>query len=158
MCKHMKEAAAIRGRAADRGTSWASQDRKGAAVQKLLTVCLMGGALAVTGQSAWAHHSFSMFDFGSPTDIEGTVQEFRYTNPHSVLILKVKGTDGHVATWTLEGMSPANLQLDGWTSKSLKPSDQIKLMIYPLRSGGPSGMWNPQSAHFQDGKTVATGR
>jgi len=37
-------------------------------------------------------------------------------------MLKVKGADGHVATWTLEGMSPANLQLDGWTNKSLSPA------------------------------------
>jgi Family of unknown function (DUF6152) len=127
-------------------------------VQKLLAVCLMGGTLVMTGQPARAHHSFSMFDFGSPTDIEGTVQEFRYTNPHCFIILKVKGTDGRLATWMLEGMSPSNLQLDGWTNKSLKPGDQIKLMIYPLRSGGTSGMWNPQSAHFRDGKAVATGR
>jgi hypothetical protein len=86
------------------------------------------------------------------------VQEFRYTNPHSFIILKVKRADGRVATWTLEGMSPSNLQLDGWTNKSLKAGDQIKLMVYPLKSGGTSGMWNPQSAHFHDGKVVATGR
>jgi Family of unknown function (DUF6152) len=118
----------------------------------------MSGALMMTGRSASAHHSFSMFDFGSPTDIEGTVQEFRYTNPHCFIILKVKGADGHVGTWTLEGMSPSNLQLDGWNAKSLKSGDQIKLTIYPLRSGGTSGMWNPQSARFRDGKAVATGR
>jgi hypothetical protein len=127
-------------------------------VQKLLAVCLMGGALLMTGRSALAHHSFSMFDFGSPTDIEGTVQEFRFTNPHCFIILKVRGADGQVATWTLEGMSPSNLQLDGWNAKSLKSGDQIKLTIYPLRSGGTSGMWNPQSARFRDGKTVATSR
>jgi hypothetical protein len=138
--------------------SWTSQDHKGVSVEKLLTVCLVGGALVMTGPSARAHHSFSMFDYGSTTEIEGTVQEFRYTNPHTFIILKVHGSDGHVATWTLEGMSASNLQLDGWTNKSLKPGDQIKLMIYPLKSGGTSGMWNPQSAHFRDGKTVATSR
>jgi len=131
---------------------------RGTSVQKLLATGLVGVALVLTGGSVPAHHSISMFDYGSPTELEGTVQEFRYTNPHSLLILKVKGTDGRVATWTLEGMSPSRLETDGWTSKSLKPGDQIKLMIYPLRSGGTSGMWNPQSARFRDGKVVATRR
>jgi hypothetical protein len=110
----------------------------------------------MAGASALAHHSFSMFDFGSSIELDGTVQEFRYTNPHTFILLKVKGADGHVATWTLEGMSAVNLQHDGWNNKSLKPGDQIKMIIYPLRGGGTSGMW--QSVHFRDGKVVAAGQ
>ena len=88
----------------------------GGSVRKLIVSCLLGCVAIVlfaAGGKALAHHSFSMFDYGASTDLEGTVQEFRYTNPHSFIILRVKGTDGHApATWTLEGSSPSTLERD----------------------------------------------
>jgi hypothetical protein len=129
---------------------------------KLLIGCLlgglMGGVLVVTSRPAMAHHSFSMFDFGAPIELDGTVQEFRYTNPHSFIVLKAKGPDGRIATWTLEGMAPGVLERDGWNRSTLKPGDQIRLTVSPLRNGGAGGMWNPQALRFRDGKTVASGR
>jgi hypothetical protein len=110
------------------------------------------GCVAVlvgSNSTALAHHSFSMFDYGAPTDLEGTVQEFRYTNPHTFIILRAKG-----ATWTLEGNSPSTLERDGWNRTTLKPGDQIRLTVSPLRSGGAGGMWSPGSVHFRDGKTA----
>jgi hypothetical protein len=130
-------------------------------VQKLLcvgvlAVCLTGGA--ITGGSALAHHSFSMFEFGTSIELEGTVQEFKYVNPHAFIILKVKGKDGRVATWTLEGPPPSFLERDGWTSRTLKPGDQIRLTISPLRSGATRGSWTQQGLSFRDGKAVTVGR
>jgi Family of unknown function (DUF6152) len=112
----------------------------------------------MAGGAATAHHSFSAFDFGTPTELEGTVLEFKYINPHCYIVLKVKGTDGRAATWTLEGGPPSFLERDGWTAKTLKPGDQIKATISPLRSGAGGGMWTPQGIRFRDGKTVAAGR
>lgn len=122
----------------------------------VLAVGLAGGA--ITGDSALAHHSFSMFEFGTSIELEGTVQEFKYVNPHVFIILKVKGKDGRVATWTLEGGPPSFLERDGWTAKTLKPGDQIRLTISPLRSGATGGSWTPQGLSFRDGRAVAVGR
>jgi hypothetical protein len=119
---------------------------------------LAGSALALPGGSALAHHSFSMFDFNLATELEGTVQEFRYTNPHTMLLLKVKGEDGRTATWNLEGMGPSALERHGWTSRTLKPGDQIKLTIWPLHGGGTGGVWYPQWIHFRDGRAIAAGK
>jgi hypothetical protein len=110
----------------------------------------------MTVGSATAHHSFSMFDFDRPTELEGTVQEFRYTNPHTMLLLRVKGKDG--ATWNLEGMGPSSLERDGWTSRTLRPGDHIRVTTWPLRSGGTGGVWYPQWIHFRDGRAVTAGR
>jgi hypothetical protein len=87
-----------------------------------LIACLLGGPLVMTGRAAMAHHSFASFDLGQPTELDGTVQEFRYTNPHSFIVLKVKGADGRVATWTLEGMAPAVLERDGWNRNTSSPA------------------------------------
>jgi hypothetical protein len=124
----------------------------------LLVAGLTGGALLMAGDAALAHHSFSMFEYDASTELEGTVQEFRYVNPHTFIILKVNGKDGRGETWTLEGMAPSSLEREGWTRATLKPGDQIRLTISPLRSGAAGGMWSPEGIRFRDGKTVAAGR
>jgi hypothetical protein len=99
-----------------------------------------------------------MFEYGTSTELEGTVQEFKYVNPHAFITLKVKGKDGRVETWTLEGQPTPMLEREGWTARTLKPGDQIKLTIQPLRSGATGGSWTPQELHFRDGKPVAVSR
>src|SRR5580704_11217968 len=60
----------------------------------LLSACLMGFALLATGGAALAHHSFSPFDLGNSTELEGTVMEFKFINPHTYIVLKGKGPEG----------------------------------------------------------------
>jgi hypothetical protein len=161
MCKHMmRQAVSIR-RAAFASDREAFLHHWRTSVKKLpslcLSVCLTGGAF-MTGDSALAHHSFAAFEYGASIELEGTVQEFKYVNPHSSIILKVKGKDGRVETWTLEGQPTPMLERAGWTHKTLKPGDQIKATISPLRSGGTGGSWTPEQLHFRDGKAVAVGR
>jgi hypothetical protein len=123
----------------------------------LLSACLMGFMLFATGGAALAHHSFSPFDLGNSTELEGAVLEFKFVNPHTYIVMKAKGPDGRVATWTLEGPPPTFLDRDGWTRATLKPGDQIKVTVSLLRSGGAGGMWNQNGVHFRDGKTVSAG-
>jgi hypothetical protein len=128
----------------------------------LLSACLPAagliGALVMTGDFALAHHAFAMFEYGRSIELEGTVQEFKYVNPHAFITLKVKGKDGRVETWTLEGQPTTMLEREGWTAKTLRPGDQIKLTIAPLRSGATGGSWTPQELSFRNGKPVAVGR
>ena len=67
---------------------------------------LAGGILMVAGGSAPAHHSFTIFDTQHPLELTGTVQDFRFASPHSLILLEVKGADGKNTIWTLEGASP----------------------------------------------------
>src|SRR3984893_5275649 len=106
----------------------------------------------MTGGAALAHHSFSAFDLGTPTEVEGTVQEFKFINPHSYIVLKAKGADGRATTWTLEGMPPSFLERDGWTAKTLKPGDQIRLTVSPLHSGAGGGMWRAGGGRLGGGE------
>ncbi len=119
------------------------------------TSVLAGLAFAAATGAAMAHHSFAMFDMEHPIEISGTVKEFRFVSPHTILILQVKGADGVVKDWTLEGGAPGLLVRDGMSSKSLKPGDDIRLTINPLHSGAEGGSYQPAQIKFKDGTSVA---
>ena len=120
-----------------------------------LPVVLMSSALIAMSGAATAHHSFAMFDNENQIELAGIVQEFKYTSPHTFILLLVKGQDGSTTVWNLEGATPGALARDGWTSKSLKAGDEVIMTIAPLRSGAPGGAWTPQGTKFRDGKAIA---
>jgi Family of unknown function (DUF6152) len=123
---------------------------------KLQSTALLAGLVlvAATG-AASAHHSFAMFDMEHPIEISGTVKEFKFVSPHTLLIVEVKGPDGTVKDWTLEGGAPGLLVREGMTAKSLKPGDEIKATINPLHSGAEGGSYQPLQVKFKDGSPVA---
>ncbi len=100
---------------------------------------LAGAALAAMTGAAAAHHSIAMFDRDHPIELVGTVQEFRFTSPHTYILLEVKGGDANPVVWSLEGNSPNSLTWDGWSSKTLRPGDKLRMTIEPLRNGRPEG-------------------
>ena len=124
---------------------------------KYLAPMFAGAALvAMTGAVA-AHHSFAMFDQEHPIQATGVVKDFKYTSPHSFIVLDVKDKDGNVEAWNLEGGSPSALVRDGWSSKTLPPGTQLQMTIDPLRSGAPGGSWAvPKTKRVDGAPIVAT--
>jgi hypothetical protein len=121
------------------------------------TVALLAGiAFVAASGAAIAHHSFAMFDNENPVDLVGTVQEFKFTSPHTFILLQVKAQDGNTTVWNLEGASPSALVRDGWSSKSLKSGDELQMKIDPLRSGAPGGAWTVPKTKFKDGKNIVS--
>ena len=116
---------------------------------------LVGAALLAIGAPASAHHSFAMFDALHPKEISGTVREFRFVSPHTILIVTVKGDDGVEKDWILEGGAPGLQVREGLTSKSLKPGDEVTVTINPLHSGAEGGSYQPAQVKFKDGRLVA---
>src|SRR5262249_27079291 len=99
-----------------------------------LAALLVSGAFLATSGAASAHHSFAMFDAQHPIEISGTVKEFRFVSPHTILVVTVKGQDGVAKDWILEGGAPGLQVRNGMTSKSLKPGDEVVVTINPLHS------------------------
>jgi Family of unknown function (DUF6152) len=120
-----------------------------------LAALLVSSALALMSGAALAHHSFAMFDQDNPIELEGTVQEFKWTSPHSFILLRVKEQDGNVTVWNLEAGSPTALSREGWTGKTIKAGDEIRLTVEPLRSGAPGGAWNVNKIKYKDGQPIA---
>ena len=125
-------------------------------MKRYLVVLIAGAALAAASGAALAHHSFAMFDQDHPMELQGTVTEFKFTSPHTFILLEVKGTDGSSTTWNLEGASPSALVREGWASKTLKAGDELKMTIEPLRSGAPGGSWSEKKTNFTSGQPIVT--
>jgi hypothetical protein len=116
----------------------------------LLVAIVLGGALVQL--PAHAHHSFAMFDFNKTLTFNATVKEFRWTNPHVVLLVEGSPQPGTPSgLWSMELTSPGNLTRMGWTRHSFKPGDQVELQFNPLRDGKHGGA-------FKEAKILATGQ
>jgi hypothetical protein len=107
-----------------------------------------------TGGAALAHHSFAMFDQENPLELEGIVQEFKFTSPHAFIILEVRQQDGSTQLWSLEGGAPSALVREGWSRTTIKPGDELKLTIEPLRSGAPGGAWSVSKTKQRNGQPI----
>ncbi len=67
--------------------------------KKLLIANLAAQAVAVT---AWAHHSHGAYTMTDYTEIEGTVTEVYWINPHSWVYMEVENAQGEMESWALE--------------------------------------------------------
>lgn len=80
-----------------------------------------------------AHHSTSAFNSEKVVKIEGTIQQFRWTNPHASIKIKGKIEGVDVGVWTVEMTAPNVLINQGWKRSSLKKGDQVTMFVNPLR-------------------------
>jgi hypothetical protein len=100
---------------------------------------LLLAALAAT--SASAHHSTAMFEWGKEKTIEGTIDKWEWTQPHTFVWVVVPGAGGKVQQWGFEGMSPSWLGRRGWNLRTLSRGDKVKIAYYPLRDGRQGGFF-----------------
>lgn len=88
---------------------------------------------------ASAHHATSMYDRTRTVQLEGTVREQLWVNPHCSVTVTVKNADGTTTDWSVETGTP-NINLrHGWRRDTLQRGDRVRLVIYPHKDGGPSG-------------------
>lgn len=118
------------------------------------TVATLLGALALP---AGAHHSSVMFDDAKEVTLTGTVKEFQYTNPHSWLLVDVKGDDGEVTTWGFEAEGPSTLQRAGIRASDLSPGTKITISGHPMRDGRPAASWI-KATRLSDDKVFIPGK
>ncbi len=102
--------------------------------------------------SAVAHHGAVGYDYSVPRKtLKGTVKQFTWQNPHTLLLLDVKDDQGNVVVWTMELNNPGNLVELGWTHSSLKPGDEISVTFNPAKSK-PNGIC--VDVFFTDGRKL----
>lgn len=117
--------------------------------------CALGilALAAVFATRVMAHHSAAMFDATKTVVHKGTVKRFLWTNPHSLLIVSVRNTDGQVVDYSYEANGPGYLVRNGWARQSVKPGDEITVVSHPLVDGKPGG--NLVEVTLPDGRKLS---
>ena len=86
--------------------------------------------LAAAGASA--HHAFSpVYDGKRTITVDGVVTQFRFVNPHAMMLMEVKDKTGKVETWNVEFAGRLNLEEAGWNAQTIKPGEHVKVTGNP---------------------------
>jgi uncharacterized protein DUF6152 len=125
-------------------------------MRKKLTVVVAGLALLLAAVPLMAHHAFSAeFEANKPVELKGTVTEMEWINPHTWIHIDVKGPDGKVTNWMVEGGAPNAMFRRGFTKNSLPAGVEIVVQGYQAKDG--SARANGRELKFADGKTLFMG-
>lgn len=119
-------------------------------------LAVVGVGLLLAAVPARAHHAFAAeFDAAKPIKVRGTVVKWELTNPHSWIHIDVKGVDGKVAVWMIEGASPNNLYRLGLSKESLPAGSEITVEGYQAKDGSTRAVG--RNIVFTDGRKFFLG-
>ncbi len=87
-----------------------------------------------------AHHSVAGYDTQKDMTLRGTIVEYAWKNPHVFVVWAVKDASGKVVQWTGEMNSPTSMIQLGMSKSSIKPGDEVVMVINPSKTGNPMGI------------------
>jgi hypothetical protein len=120
------------------------------------TACHLAFVLLSASSPALAHHGFAVeFDLKNPITLTGVVTKMEFMNPHIYFDVAVKGKDGKVVNWALEGGPPNVLYRQGWRKDTVKPGDIVTVKGFRARDG--SHLAACTTVIFPDGREISAG-
>ena len=99
-----------------------------------LIACLPVSALIPT--RGYTHHSFAAhYDLKHEVRFEGIVTDYRFINPHVLIMLETRNEDGQVEAWIAETGSPTLFRRMGMGLQrdSLMPGNIVTVIGHPSR-------------------------
>lgn len=106
----------------------------------MIDLALMGVVALLSATPVLAHHGAATFDTTAEITLKGTVTDWVWSNPHSILRVEVKAEDGTVRKWAVSTSNVADLSKRGWSRRTFSPGDEVTVTIQPAKSGEPVGM------------------
>lgn len=88
---------------------------------------------AIISSAASAHHGTAAYQENT-VSVKAVITGFEFVNPHVQIAFDTKDENGNVLHWTAEGTNPSMLSRIGWTKDTLKPGDQVTLIIHPNKN------------------------
>src|SRR5437764_693197 len=137
----------------------------GSRARRPLLALAVAVGIALAAVPTLAHHSRAMFDIGKNITYRGVVEEYRWQNPHSHIVVSVAAGAADrstVGTWTVEASAISIMTYCGWTPSTYKPGDPITVVAHPSMDGShlvllfyaikADGMRLCRAAHQYDGE------
>jgi hypothetical protein len=101
-------------------------------------VATLSGAIGMA--PVFAHHSFGLYDMSRTVEIDGTVAQMEWSNPHCWLFVQVGSSPGAETGFGFEMTSVGEMTRRGWKKNVVKPGDKVKVRYHPLRDGRTGGL------------------
>ena len=96
--------------------------------------------ILIFGRLALAHHSIAGYDTKKELAVRGTVVEFRWRNPHIIILWESKDESGNIVEWSGEMASPTTMMQLGMNRFSLKKGDEATFLLNRSATGHPLGL------------------
>jgi len=96
--------------------------------------------ILIFGGLALAHHSIAGYDTKKELAVRGTVVEFRWRNPHIIILWESKDESGNIVEWSGEMASPTTMMQLGMNRFSLKKGDEATFLLNRSATGQPLGL------------------
>jgi Family of unknown function (DUF6152) len=107
-------------------------------MRKLALVLGLGLVVLMVSAPLMAHHGEANYDTDKVVSVKGTVSEFEFINPHTLITLDAKNEKGEMEKWNCEARSPGMLvRVGGWDKNTLKAGDVITVTGYRAKNGSP---------------------
>jgi hypothetical protein len=98
----------------------------------------MIGVLTVSAP-LFAHHGNASYGNAKQLTLKGTVTEWNWGNPHTLLKIDVKDDGGNVVNWVIEWSAPSSLINFGINKKTFKAGDEVTVVMITPDNGAPVG-------------------
>jgi hypothetical protein len=121
----------------------------------LKQIAAAAGLSVLLAIPATAHHSQVMYDGDTEMEMKGVVEEFDWANPHTWLYVTITDESGAPSQWVFESNSTGQLTRVGWSADSIKPGDEVTVIMHPLRDGTRGG--TIVAVHMPDGTVLPSG-
>ena len=119
---------------------------------KTLSVLAIGILVLISvAVPVFAHHSWPV-NMSQLVTVKGTVTEFTWSNPHPMISIEVRTSEGAVEKWLIGGPAINRMEANGWTKTTVKPGDVITGIGYQFADG--QKIVRMERAILPDGKEI----
>jgi hypothetical protein len=87
-------------------------------------------------RAASAHHAPTEYDFGKTIEVEGTIVEAKWQNPHVTLKVRERVANANPVIWEIEGSGVGMLRRANAGASPPKYDEKVRVAGHPSRRGG----------------------
>ena len=110
-------------------------------MKKSLTLVALVAVVSILAPSVFAHHGRgATYDMKKQVTLKGTVSRVDWRNPHVVIYLDVKDTNGNADTWGFENAGVSQMAQAGYNRNTLKLGQEITAVVNPAANGTPTAI------------------
>jgi Family of unknown function (DUF6152) len=123
-------------------------------VKPFVLIAVLVFLFSISG-SAFAHHGTANYDMTKVVTVKGTVTDFQFINPHTLILFDVRNDKGEIEHWQAEATSPNHLVRAGWTKDIIKAGDLITVSGFRAKNG--STVMRFQKMVLANGQEISEG-